>query len=107
MPPRKIPGLHEIDFLGWTGDQARSLRAEYPGWDIWFVAGHLSPGTWCARPKGAPVAVINRDDIVSFRAALEDIVNPLSAEEEEAEEKARQALVTRLSVIKRDRKSQS
>jgi hypothetical protein len=45
----------------WTDQQLALLRPRYPGWEIWAVRS-ISPKpftTWCARPKGSPIATIN------------------------------------------------
>lgn len=97
-----MPGLHEIDYPGWIGQEIRALREEFPGWDIWHVSNYLRPGTWCARPKGRDTATINRDDPAAFRAALEAALDPQAAEDEED---ARRATVIGLDVAKRARKA--
>ncbi len=43
----------------WTDQQLALLRPRYPGWQIWVVHAVYGPDTWCARPAGHPVAVIN------------------------------------------------
>jgi hypothetical protein len=45
----------------WEDEQLALLRPRYPGWDIWTVRSiYPRPSTtWCARPKGAPIAMIN------------------------------------------------
>jgi hypothetical protein len=45
----------------WDDKQLEALRPRYPNWDIWTVRSiYPRPSTtWCARPKGAPVATIN------------------------------------------------
>ena len=47
----------------WDEEQLAMLRPLYPGWDLWTVR-YVYPKphyTWCARPKGTPVATINVD----------------------------------------------
>lgn len=45
----------------WTESTLALLRAEWPTWDLWTVRGiYPKPSTtWCARPKGSPVATVN------------------------------------------------
>ena len=43
----------------WADEQLARLRERYRDWDIWYVPVFMGPDTWCARPKGAPVATIN------------------------------------------------
>jgi len=45
----------------WDDQQLALLRPNYPGWDIWCVVCFMAPTTWCAKPKGHPVATINTD----------------------------------------------
>ena len=47
----------------WDDRQLALLRPNYPDWDIWAVRSvYPKPHTtWCARPKGHPVATINTD----------------------------------------------
>ena len=45
----------------WDDNQLAILRPNYPGWDIWVVRVLYGPDTWCARPKGSPIATINTD----------------------------------------------
>jgi hypothetical protein len=47
----------------WDERQLELLRPQYPEWDIWTVRS-IYPRpltTWCARPKGHPVATVNTD----------------------------------------------
>ena len=37
------------------------FRANYPVWDIWLLPRYPVGETWCARPKGSPIATINTD----------------------------------------------
>lgn len=103
-PPRDIPGLHQIEYHGWIGEEISKLRQEYPDWDFWHVANYLNAGTWCGRPKGTGIATVNCDDIAGFRRALHTAVNPAEAE---TDEDAQQALSFGLHVAKRDRKAHS
>lgn len=99
---RGVPGLHEVDYHGWTGEQITKLRRDYPDWDFWFVARHMGPGTWCARPKGDPVATVSSDSLEDFREALEASLGHVPAEGHEGE---RQAAVTDMSVARAARKA--
>ena len=45
----------------WADEQLAMLRANYPVWDIWLVPRYPVGETWCARPKGSPIATINTD----------------------------------------------
>jgi hypothetical protein len=45
----------------WEDEQLATLRAYYPGWEIWIVLCYMAPTVWCARPTGHPVATINTD----------------------------------------------
>lgn len=56
----------------WEDDRKDELAGRFPGWDIWYVrnAGRRS-GTWCARPKGAPVAIFHAWDSAELAGKLE------------------------------------
>lgn len=44
----------------WEDHRKTELAQEYPGWDIWYVRAVVARHTtWCARPKGAPVAIFH------------------------------------------------
>ena len=43
----------------WADEQLAMLRANYPVWDVWLVPRYPTGQTWCARPAGHAVAVIN------------------------------------------------
>ncbi len=45
----------------WADQQLDLLRPRYPDWDVWVVHAVYGPDTWCARPKGSPIATINTD----------------------------------------------
>ena len=56
----------------WDDDRRDELAETFPGWDIWFVrhAGYKM-NTWCARPKGAPVAIFHSWDSAELASKLE------------------------------------
>ena len=60
--------------LDWTQQQLARLRQQFPGWDIWAVRGiHPRPSTtWCARPKGSPIATINADSPEAMIAEIRE-----------------------------------
>ncbi len=45
----------------WDDQQLAILRPNYPHWDLWYVPLFVGGVTWCAKPKGAPIATINAD----------------------------------------------
>ncbi len=47
--------------LDWTEQQLAILRPNYPNWDLWVVHAPYGRDTWCARPKGSPIATVNTD----------------------------------------------
>ena len=49
--------------IDWASEQLAMLCPMYPGWDLWAVRSiYPRPSTtWCARPKGSPIATINAD----------------------------------------------
>lgn len=49
------------EIMSWSSKQAERLRRLFQDWDIWYVPRYLGPDTWCAKPKGSPVATINSD----------------------------------------------
>ena len=56
----------------WADRTLEQLRPNYPDWDIWTVRS-IYPRpltTWCARPKGAPIATINVDSPESLIEAI-------------------------------------
>lgn len=55
----------------WEDERRDELAAEFPGWDVWFVhhAGQRK-NTWCARPKGAPVAIFHAWDSAELASKL-------------------------------------
>ncbi len=50
-----------VSIQSWVDQQLALLRPRYPGWDLWVVRVLYGPDTWCARPKGSPIATINTD----------------------------------------------
>jgi hypothetical protein len=65
----------------WEDRVLGELRPRFPGWDIWYVhhAGQRR-NTWCARPKGAPVAVFHAWDsaelVVKISRAESEVGKP-------------------------------
>ena len=45
----------------WADHQKARLSREHPEWDVWYVPNYPTGQTWCARPKGSPIATINAD----------------------------------------------
>jgi len=58
--------------MTWEDQQLAVLRPMYPRWDIWTVRNiYPKPSyTWCARPKGAPVATVNAESPEDLVAAI-------------------------------------
>ena len=54
----------------WAEQQLVILRANHPGWDVWFVPCWPNYIVWCARPVGHPVATINADSPESLVDAI-------------------------------------
>ena len=56
----------------WEDGRKDELAEEFPGWDVWYVrhAGQKM-NTWCAKPKGAPVAIFHADDSAELSAKIE------------------------------------
>ena len=50
-----------VSIQSWVDQQLAILRPNYPDWDLWVVHAVYGPDTWCARPKGSPIATINTD----------------------------------------------
>jgi len=67
------------DLTDWTDRQLAILRPKYPQWDLWAVRSiYPRPSTtWCARPKGSPIATINAD-------SPEHLVAEIRRQEQEA-----------------------
>ena len=64
------------EHMGWTMtdgnfralDRARdSLKAQYPGWNIWWVPGQGRSTTWCAQP----LPLINQHSPEDLAEAIE------------------------------------
>lgn len=46
----------------WTTQQLSILRRNYAGrWDIWVVHRYIGGPLWCAKPKGASIALLHAD----------------------------------------------
>ncbi len=69
----------------WNDRQVELLRPNYPDWDIWVVTVLYGPDTWCARPKGHPIATVNAD---SPEHLIEDIARQSRASLAETEREA-------------------
>jgi hypothetical protein len=65
----------------WDDEMLAMLRPQYADWDLWTVR-YVYPGphsTWCAKPKGAPVATINADSPEQLIAEIREQENRAQA----------------------------
>lgn len=64
----------------WEDDRKAQLRQMFPGWDIWYVRHSIvRRHTWCARPKGAPVAIFHAEDSAQLASKIARAVAEESA----------------------------
>lgn len=47
--------------MGWAEQQLEILRKNYPDWDLWIVHQYVGGTVWCAKPKGAAIALLHAD----------------------------------------------
>jgi hypothetical protein len=54
----------------WEEARRNELAGMFPDYDIWYVRRYCQHTAWCCRPKGTPVATIERDSADQLQAAL-------------------------------------
>jgi hypothetical protein len=54
----------------WVDDKRDELAATFPTHDIWFVPEYGGHVTWCSRPKGHPIATLNRGSAGELEKAI-------------------------------------
>jgi hypothetical protein len=48
--------------MDWAEQQLEILRKNYPNWDLWVVRRYVGGPLWCAKPKGASIALLHANE---------------------------------------------
>lgn len=83
----------------WPEIRRDELAEMFPDFDVWFVPRYCARTTWCARPKGHPIATMNADDSDDLQAKLAQALAEKNASDLAAEIDARTTADVRAQII--------